>query len=198
MRTRSWTATAFASALVLAAGIAPAAHASDEVDGADIAAIRAATAQYKVFDEAALTDAGYVLKLPDGDGVTYCIDDPDVGGMGIHYVNTASLTPGFDLTEPEVLVYEPGLHGEMRLVAVEFVVFEADLASGAEPSLLGQDLERAPGPDEPNANRYGLPAFYELHVWAWKHNPLGMFEDYNPKVSCSHLHPVQAWGRDSA
>ena len=28
------------------------------------------------------------------------------------------------------------------------------------------------------------PAFYALHVWAWKHNPHGMFVDWNPKVSC--------------
>jgi hypothetical protein len=33
-------------------------------------------------------------------------------------------------------------------------------------------------------NRYGIPAFYALHVWAWKHNPHGMFVDWNPKVSC--------------
>ena len=24
-------------------------------------------------------------------------------------------------------------------------------------------------------NRFGLPAFYTLHVWAWKENPTGMF-----------------------
>ena len=34
-------------------------------------------------------------------------------------------------------------------------------------------------------NRYGLPAFYELHAWIWEHNPRGMFEDWNPRVSCA-------------
>jgi hypothetical protein len=34
-------------------------------------------------------------------------------------------------------------------------------------------------------NRYRLPAFYELHVWAWRHNPAGMFADWNPNVACS-------------
>jgi hypothetical protein len=29
-----------------------------------------------------------------------------------------------------------------------------------------------------------IPAFYELHVWAWKNNPSGMFTDWNPNVSC--------------
>ncbi len=33
-------------------------------------------------------------------------------------------------------------------------------------------------------NRYGLSAFYELHVWAWQSNPNGMFADFNPQVSC--------------
>ncbi len=25
---------------------------------------------------------------------------------------------------------------------------------------------------------------YVLHAWIWKNNPAGMFEDWNPKVSC--------------
>jgi hypothetical protein len=33
-------------------------------------------------------------------------------------------------------------------------------------------------------NRYGLPPFYELHVWAWRANPHGAFVDRNPRVSC--------------
>ena len=33
-------------------------------------------------------------------------------------------------------------------------------------------------------NRYGIPAFYALHAWAWKANPTGPFEDWNPKVLC--------------
>jgi len=33
-------------------------------------------------------------------------------------------------------------------------------------------------------NRYGLPAFYELHVWAWENNPKGTFADWNTRVSC--------------
>ena len=33
-------------------------------------------------------------------------------------------------------------------------------------------------------NRYGLPAFYELHVWAWENNPKGSFADWNTHVTC--------------
>jgi hypothetical protein len=33
-------------------------------------------------------------------------------------------------------------------------------------------------------NRYGLPAFYELHVWAFQDNPNGSFADWNSRVVC--------------
>ena len=37
-----------------------------------------------------------------------------------------------------------------------------------------------------------LPAFYELHVWAWKANPRGAYADMNPSVSCEHAHAMPA------
>jgi hypothetical protein len=33
-------------------------------------------------------------------------------------------------------------------------------------------------------NRFELPAFYTLHVWAWKDNPNGAFVNWHPNVSC--------------
>ena len=33
-------------------------------------------------------------------------------------------------------------------------------------------------------NRYGVPSFYELHLWVWEHNRNGIFNDWNPKVRC--------------
>jgi hypothetical protein len=36
-------------------------------------------------------------------------------------------------------------------------------------------------------NRFGLPAFYTLHVWAWKENPNGAFVNWHPNVSCQHF-----------
>ena len=38
-------------------------------------------------------------------------------------------------------------------------------------------------------NRFGLPAFYTLHVWAWKDNPNGTFVNWNPDVSCDAFNP---------
>jgi hypothetical protein len=34
-------------------------------------------------------------------------------------------------------------------------------------------------------NRYGLPALYELHIWAWEDNPQGSFADWNTHVTCA-------------
>ena len=38
------------------------------------------------------------------------------------------------------------------------------------PQLMGQLFHLFEAP-----NRFGLPAFYTLHVWAWKENPTGTF-----------------------
>jgi hypothetical protein len=45
---------------------------------------------------------------------------------------------------------------------------------------MGQLFHYAPSP-----NRYGGTPFYELHVWAMKQNPRGVFADWNPNVSCA-------------
>jgi hypothetical protein len=50
-----------------------------------------------------------------------------------------------------------------------------DAGNTSPPTLFGQEFELVPA-----GNRYGIPAFYELHAWIWKHNPSGMFSDWNP------------------
>ena len=40
-------------------------------------------------------------------------------------------------------------------------------------------------------NRFNLPPFYTLHVWAWKSNPNGTFVNWNPNVSCDAFNPGQ-------
>jgi hypothetical protein len=151
----------------------------------ELGAARAATADFRKIDAA--MDARYTLKLPDATGVVFCIENPLAGGMGIHYVNVDLLgTPSVNATTPEVLVYEPRKNGKLRLVALEYVVFQAtwEDANGigaAPPSLFGQEFELIEKP-----NRYGLDPFYELHAWIWEHNPSGMFDDWNPRVSCRY------------
>ena len=47
------------------------------------------------------------------------------------------------------------------------------------PELNGQIFHYFPAP-----NRFGLKAFYTLHVWAWKDNPTGTFVNWHNNVSC--------------
>lgn len=103
-----------------------------------------------------------------------CVSGPDGGAMGIHYVNQTLLNdPAIDIAKPEAVLYEPGADGKLNLVAVEYITPKGPAA------LDGQLFSFTNAP-----NRYGLPAFYELHVWAWKANPTGTFADMNPNVSC--------------
>jgi hypothetical protein len=144
----------------------------------DVAAARAATQQF--FRVGSAQFAGYGI-LKDAAGIA-CIDQPGLGGMGIHYVNGAYVGDTvLDVTKPEALVYEPGLFGQQRLVALEYVVFKApwDATHASKPVLYGQTFDTTGEP-----NRFGLPAFYSLHAWIWKANPVGMFMPWNPRVNC--------------
>lgn len=116
---------------------------------------------------------------------TPCVSGPNSGAMGVHFVLPARVGDGaVKGNEPEALIYEPLSNGAMRLVGVEFIVIAADWASnnpgGGAPSVDGHLMNYVSEP-----NRYGLPAFYELHVWAWEHNPDGNFADWNGKVTCN-------------
>ena len=73
----------------------------------------------------------------------------------------------------------------LRLVGVEFIVDAATWLSThtGPPVLEGQVFNLVNSP-----NRFNLPAFFELHVWAWRENPQGPFVDWNNHVSCER-HP---------
>src|SRR4029434_4343920 len=103
------------------------------------------------------------------------VSGPMEGAMGIHYVNSKLVEDGeLDVTHPEAMIYEQD--GEPHLVGVEYIVpVDAWHARHKEPPVLdGQVLQYSGSP-----NRYGLPAFYELHVWAWRENPHGALVDWN-------------------
>ena len=103
-----------------------------------------------------------------------CVSGIEGGAMGIHYVNVPLIEDEvIDIAKPEAVMYEPGPDGKMTLVAVEYITTKG-------PAALEGHLFSLTG----SPNRYGLPAFYELHVWAWRDNPTGTFADMNPNVSC--------------
>ena len=133
--------------------------------------VRAATAQYQDINVPLTNNEGWVVGTP-------CVSGPNEGAMGVHLVNPARVGDGVvDANQPEALIYEPMAGGEFRLVGVEFIALASTVAG--PPALEGHLLNFV---DEPN--RYGLPAFYEMHVWAWEDNPKGNFADWNTNVSC--------------
>jgi hypothetical protein len=120
---------------------------------------------------------------PDYQPVLGCVSGPDEGAMGVHYLNSALLADALaDPSHPEALIYE-FKNGAAKLVGVEFIVL-ADVwhqthSAQEVPTVDGQLMQFSESP-----NRFGLPAFYELHVWAWRDNPRGSFVDWHPNVSC--------------
>jgi hypothetical protein len=112
-----------------------------------------------------------------------CVSGSDSGAMGLHYVKQSLLMDAdIDPTTPEIVIYEPLPNGRLQLIGADYLVFkdawDAKHPEGP-PQMMGQLLHLFESP-----NRFGLPPFYTLHVWAWKDNPNGAFVNWHPKVSC--------------
>ena len=136
--------------------------------------VRQGTKQYINVNNA--TAAGYGPFLG-------CVAGTDHGAMGIHYVNGTLLgNLTLDPAQPQALIYEPN-NGKMTLVGVEFILDSASwLAANnnTAPVLNGQVFNFVGAP-----NRFNIPSFFELHVWAWRDNPQGAFVDWNNDVTCN-------------
>jgi hypothetical protein len=143
--------------------------------GALLKAVRESTERFK--DVAVAEREGYTLLFG-------CVSGPDSGAMGLHYVNLNLVGAGIiDATRPQIVIYEPMPDGHLQLIGADFLVIASDWdkahpGQGA-PQLMGQLFHYFESP-----NRFGLPAFYTLHVWAWKENPNGAFVNWHPNVSC--------------
>ena len=137
--------------------------------------VREATERF--IDVNAATAAGYAPAFG-------CVTGPDMGAMGVHYINGALVSGGtLNPNEPQALIYEP-VGKAMKLVGVEYITLAENWLTShqqAPPVLEGQLLQYIGTP-----NRYGLPGLFELHVWAWRDNPHGAFVDWNTHVSCEN------------
>ena len=162
-------------------------------------AILAATAKY--------TDVNVALAegffpAPPGDCVSAAAEGlpPEMGAMGIHYINPGLLglaPPGqgrvngngmnTDFTTPSILLYEPQADGSLVLVGVENLIFRAAWdADNDSPPVFGDqpwdmmaDMGGTAGDEA-----HGFEPHYDLHVWAQRENPMGMFMPFNPNVAC--------------
>jgi hypothetical protein len=140
----------------------------------DLQAVRAAVAKYHSYDQAVAD--GYSLAGEP------CISSP-AGGMGFHASNPSIIRSGvIDPLRPAILLYAPGSDGSLKLVGVEYFHADADqdLATDNDrPSLFGQPFNGPMLGHNPS-----MPIHYDLHVWVVEANPAGVFEQFNPAVSC--------------
>ena len=148
-------------------------------DGLGIA--KDATGQFRNLSLA--KQAGYGL-LKDKKGIACIAMDsmPGMGAMGVHYAKPALVGDGkLDVETPEALVYQPHAGGKLSLAAVEYVVLKKDWDKqyNQRPVMFGHTFNLTPA-----GNRFGLPAYYSLHVWLFTKNPSGQFSMWNPLVKC--------------
>ena len=138
--------------------------------------VRESTERFKDVTEA--EKEGYALQFG-------CVSGPDQGAMGLHFINMDLLGKGvIDPTKPQIILYEPTPDGRLKLTGADFLVdaqqWDSDKThKPGPPELMGQLFHYFESP-----NRFGLKAFYTLHVWAWKDNPNGAFVNWHPAVAC--------------
>ena len=136
------------------------------------AAVRNATNAFHDFEYAtSASGGGYTNQFPAGCAAI------STGAQGVHYLNPNLVDNNIELLRPELLMYEPGPNGQMKLVGVDYVVPITD-PNGSPPKLVGVDY--AP------LTALGV---WALHIWAWRPNPDGMFAMWNPNVSCANYAP---------
>ena len=126
--------------------------------------VRRATSRFHSTTQA--INAGHI---PD----EHCVSAPGLGGMGFHWVNPSLVDPVFDPLKPEAVLYAPGRGGNLRLVALEYIV----LNTGQAPPMFGSQPFDVGGTPVPAPH-------WSLHVWLYEDNPSGMFQPFNPNISC--------------
>jgi hypothetical protein len=130
------------------------------------------------------------VKVAEAEGYALqfgCVSGESAGAMGLHYINGDLVNKGvLDATHPQIVIYEATPSGDLRLIGADYLLFQAawDAHNPAPPQLMGQAFHLFEAP-----NRFGLPSFYTLHVWAWKDNPNGAFVNWHPNVSCQAFTP---------
>jgi hypothetical protein len=135
--------------------------------------VRLATERFK--DVSVAIAEGYTLQFG-------CVTGGDWGAMGLHYVNGDLVNKGvLDVNKPQIVIYEPTPNGGLKLIGADYLLIASawDAKKVGPPELMGQLFHLFESP-----NRFGLPTFYTLHVWAWKDNPQGAYVNWHPNVSC--------------
>jgi len=157
-----------------ASAVADATPRQEGKGGALVRTVREATERFQ--DVEVAKSEGYVLQFG-------CVSGSDAGAMGMHFVNGKLVGDGeLDPTKPEIVIYEPQPNGQLKLIGADFLVLADawNAKHAGPPEMMGQLFHLFEAP-----NRFGLPAFYTLHVWAWKESPTGSFVNWHQNVSCN-------------
>ena len=176
---------ALVSTTAVMASARPASHhaTAKKTELADqVAAMRTATAKY-----------ANNLELAKKDG--YGIITKMIPNMGYHFMNPG--ITGFSPEKPPILVYEH-MGTTWQLAALEWVYTSKPATApfpGATYGSFGagchykdgsfvpaesQDACPKTAPDTGAAFNFWHPLLITLHVWAWFHNPSGLFASTNP------------------
>jgi hypothetical protein len=182
-RTRTARRIGYALGLLAALGVPASRLAAQGHDGHGADAARTSSAFIKVVRESTERFKDVSVAIKEGYELQFgCVSGPDYGAMGMHFVNFPLVLDGVvDATRPEIVIYEPLPNGRLRLIGADYLVRAQDWdpTHAHAPELGGQLFHFFEAP-----NRFGLPPFYTLHVWAWKDNPTGAFVNWHANVSC--------------
>jgi hypothetical protein len=171
--------------IVISLEASPAGAADDQAH-AQHAAQNQAAGLLKIVRESTERFRDVATAEAEGYGLLFgCVSGPDWGAMGLHYVNLPLVFDGeLEATRPEIVIYEQLPNGHLKMTGADYLVLADAWHANhpAPPELMGQLLHLFEAP-----NRFGLPSFYTLHVWAWKENPNGTFVNWHPRVSCDEF-----------
>jgi hypothetical protein len=131
------------------------------------------------------------------------------GAMGVHFFRpdllgiTSPPSPRVtvvgthtDFRRPSILIYEPRADGSLELVAVENLVFVAAWRAAGHterPTFHGVPYDSmADDPSTAVDEAHMFEPHFDRHVWIYRDNPHGLFEPFNPAVTCAHHRGAQA------
>lgn len=154
--------------------------------------VKVALAEGFIRDPANMCETADMMGLPS-----------EKGAMGIHYFRpdllgiTAPPNPRVngsgthtDFRQPAILLYEPQADGSLALIGVENLVFAKawkDAGNDTPPSFHGVAYDTMV--DDPKTSldeAHNFEPHHDRHVWLYRENPNGVFNPFNPRVTCEH------------
>jgi hypothetical protein len=154
--------------------------------------VKVALAEGYIRDPANMCETADMMGLP-----------PEKGTMGIHYFRpdmlgiSAPPNPRVNgngthtnFRKPAILLYEPQADGSVVLIGVENLVFAKawqQAGNDAPPSFHGVAYDTmTDDPATPLDEAHNFEPHHDRHVWLYRENPNGVFDPFNPRVTCRY------------